>query len=276
MRYVVLPHAIARPQSNLSLLERQGSLRLSCASPVKSNFRRFNSLRLTAAHDPNAVCTQQQPLRLEFIKEEEDYSAQGVRPLDKDIILSASKPAPAASSPKSQNGDSIYEAGNDRFNGGELNDRFRSFDPASNYPQTVVDFPSPTRMYSRGEEWLNSTTEKVKALRRQRSVDFQDSPKPPPVPPRRVPFLLRSSQSVTLEDSQRLKADTSPDSFSPDIQIMRHRPLQLGVGTDFNINNNNVVEVTDPFDVKWNSFGRTLATCGGNPFTEDEEETSLV
>ncbi|OUC41379.1 hypothetical protein D917_03416 [Trichinella nativa] len=233
IKVVDCPHAIARPQPNRSLFERQSSVRLLASSPLDTgSFRRFNSLRLTTS-----TLT---PTDLPYISS--DISNKPIAEEESQDFTAACTAASTTTTAETLNKfDTVLSS----WLAEPISETMSTKSTTS--MQTSISQPD-FRQYrtlqprSKGQEWLETIAEQAKAIREQ------------PI-----------AGSPTLSNVSRVSS-MSPnwnDDLSRSV-----RPYEELHENRLSSSKAPACSTEDPFEVKWNSLDKS--SLNTNPFIRTE------
>ncbi|KRX65596.1 Numb-related protein 1 [Trichinella sp. T9] len=250
IKVVDCPHAIARPQPNRSLFERQSSVRLLASSPLDTgSFRRFNSLRLTTTNTLT-------PTDLPYISS--DISNKPIAEEESKDFTAACTAASAATTAETLNKfDTVLSS----WLAEPISETMSTKSTTS--MQTSISQPD-FRQYrtlqprSKGQEWLETIAEQAKAIREQREAE-------------------NAKNSAAISGSPTLSNVSRVSSMSPnwnDDLSRSVRPYEELHENRLSSSKAPACSTEDPFEVKWNSLDKS--SLNTNPFirTESPEDST--
>ncbi|KRY58666.1 Numb-related protein 1 [Trichinella britovi] len=244
IKVVDCPHAIARPQPNRSLFERQSSVRLLASSPLDTgSFRRFNSLRLTTTNTLT-------PTDLPYISS--DISNKPIAEEESKDFTAACTAASAATTAETLNKfDTVLSS----WLAEPISETMSTKSTTS--MQTSISQPD-FRQYrtlqprSKGQEWLETIAEQAKAIREQREAE-------------------NAKNSAAIAGSPTLSNVSRVSSMSPnwnDDLSRSVRPYEELHESRLSSSKAPACSTEDPFEVKWNSLDKS--SLNTNPFIRTE------
>ncbi|KRZ58745.1 Numb-related protein 1, partial [Trichinella nativa] len=244
IKVVDCPHAIARPQPNRSLFERQSSVRLLASSPLDTgSFRRFNSLRLTTTNTLT-------PTDLPYISS--DISNKPIAEEESQDFTAVCTAASAATTAETLNKfDTVLSS----WLAEPISETMSTKSTTS--MQTSISQPD-FRQYrtlqprSKGQEWLETIAEQAKAIREQREAE-------------------NAKNSAAIAGSPTLSNVSRVSSMSPnwnDDLSRSVRPYEELHENRLSSSKAPACSTEDPFEVKWNSLDKS--SLNTNPFIRTE------